>query len=157
MKEKRYYTAGIVYDKVFHLFGGYDGSSRLKTSEVVSENGITYDSPDLPDILFLHAIASINNTVSIITGGSSHAYSPHHEGTLYFNHVTQEFIPGPNLLEDRRGHASGTITDQETGERIVVIAGGKNSYYLDSTELLLDGEWHAGKNSHTVTGRVNKV
>ena len=77
-------------------------------------------------------------------------YSPHHEGTLYFNHVTQEFITGPNLLEGRRGHASGTITDQETGERIVVIAGGKSSYFLDSTELLLDGEWHAGKNSHTV-------
>ena len=75
-------------------------------------------------------------------------YSPHHEGTLYFNHVTQEFISGPNLLENRRGHASGTITDQETGERIVVIAGGKNSFYLDTTELLFNGKWHAGKNQH---------
>ena len=74
-------------------------------------------------------------------------YSPHHEGTLYFNHVTQEFITGPNLLEDRRGHASGTIIDQETGERIVVIAGGKSSEFLDSTELLFNGKWHAGKNS----------
>ena len=76
MKEKRYYTAGIVYDKVLHIFGGYDPytSGRLKTTEVVSENGITYDSPDLPDFLFLHAIASINATFSIITGGSSHAY-----------------------------------------------------------------------------------
>ena len=43
MKDKRAYTAGIVYDNVFHIFGGYDGS-RLKTSEVVSESGITYDS-----------------------------------------------------------------------------------------------------------------
>ena len=73
-------------------------------------------------------------------------HSPHHEGTLYFNHVAQVFIQGPNLLEDRRGHASGTITDQETGEKIVVIAGGKNSYFLDSTEILFDGEWHTGKN-----------
>ena len=72
--------------------------------------------------------------------------SPHHEGTLYFNHVTQEFLPGPTPLEDRREHASGTLTDQDTGERIVVIAGGKSSYYLDSTELLFDGKWHAGKN-----------
>ena len=74
-------------------------------------------------------------------------YSPHHEGTLYFNHVTQEFTPGPTPLEDRRSHASGTITDQETGERIVVISGGQSSYYLDSTELLFNGKWHAGKNS----------
>ena len=76
MKEKRFYTAGIVNDKVFHIFGGYDPSSvgRLKTTEVVSENGITYDSPDLPDFLYLHAIASINATFSIITGGTSHAY-----------------------------------------------------------------------------------
>ena len=58
-------------------------------------------------------------------------HSPHHEGTLYFNHVTQEFIPGPDLLEDRRGHASGTIIDQETGERIVVIAGGRRDETVD--------------------------
>ena len=81
-------------------------------------------------------------------------YSPHHEGTLYFNHVTQEFTPGPTPLEDRRSHASGTITDQETGERIVVIAGGKNSNHLDTTELLFNGEWHAGKNQHTLDPRI---
>ena len=76
MKERRYFTAGIVYDKVFHMFGGYDPSSdgRLKTTEVISEDGTTYDSPDLPDFLYLHAIASINDTFSIITGGTSHAY-----------------------------------------------------------------------------------
>ena len=85
---------------------------------------------------------------------SWNAYSPHHEGSLYFNHVTQEFTPGPTPLEDRRGHASGTITDQETGERIVVIAGGKSSYYLDTTELLFNGEWHAGKNQHTLDPRI---
>ena len=44
MKDRRIFTAGIVYDNVFHIFGGWDGSSRLKTSEVVSETGITYDS-----------------------------------------------------------------------------------------------------------------
>ena len=81
--------------------------------------------------------------------------SPHHEGSLYFNHETQEFIPGPALLEDRRGHTSGTLTDQETGERIVVIAGGKGSYYVDLTELLFDGKWHAGTNS--VEGHFNPV
>ena len=55
MKDKRAYTAGIVYDNVFHIFGGYDGS-RLKTSEVVSESGITYDSLYNQNHLISHGI-----------------------------------------------------------------------------------------------------
>ena len=58
MKDKRAFTAGIVYDNVFHIFGGYDGS-RLKTSEVVSESGITYDSLYNQNHLILQGIMYI--------------------------------------------------------------------------------------------------
>ena len=43
-------------------------------------------------------------------------------------------------------HASGTVVDQETNENIVVVAGGYGTDYLDSTELLISGEWQQGKN-----------
>ena len=47
----------------------------------------------------------------------------------------------------RQFHSSGTVIDQETKEKIVAVAGGFNedSGYLDSTELLIDGEWRQGK------------
>ena len=67
--------------------------------------------------------------------------------TWYFNHASQEFQPGPNLLQARRIHSSGTVTDQETKEKMVIIAGGSNSTdFLDSTEMLLNGEWKTDKN-----------
>jgi hypothetical protein len=37
------------------------------------------------------------------------------------------------------------VTDQETKEKMTIIAGGDGSNgYLDSTEILLNGEWMAG-------------
>ena len=53
------------------------------------------------------------------------------------------------MLEGRRLHASGTIVDQKTSQKIVVVAGGYNGDggdWLDSTELLLNGVWQPGKN-----------
>ena len=77
----------------------------------------------MPTPIHGHAIVSINSTVSIITGGYDGTYS---EKTWYFNHESQEFQPGPNLLEGRNSHSSGTITDQKTKEKRVIIVGGYN-------------------------------
>ena len=57
------------------------------------------------------------------------------------------------MMVCRGAHASGAIMDHETNERIVVVAGG---YYggtsgtgtLDSTELLINGEWQQGMYDH---------
>ena len=66
---------------------------------------------------------------------------------MYFNHETQAFSPGPSLLEDREDHASATIIDRVTKAKTPIVAGGINaaSEFLDSTELLINGEWQLGK------------
>ena len=70
--------------------------------------------------------------------------------TWYFNHASQEFQPGPNLLQARYWHSSGTVTDQETKEKMAIIAGGSFFLYQDSTEMLVNGEWMTGKTqNHT--------
>ena len=154
MIEGRQNAAGIVYNNTFHIFGGYNRTFGsyigLQSSEIVNEDGSSNEGPQLPITMSLHAIASVNSTVSIMSGGwtSLDRYS---DQTWYFNHATQEFQTGPNLLEARRYHSSGTITDQETKDKIVVVAGGKSksgvwSYYTDSTEILLNGNWVIGKN-----------
>ena len=45
----------------------------------------------------------------------------------------------------RSQHASGIVTDSETGETIVVTAGGlDDGDSLDSTEILIDNAWIMG-------------
>ena len=148
MIEKRTWAAGIAYNNAFHIFGGYnwDTSTRLQSSEIVNEDGTSSEGTHLPTPIYAHAIASINSTVSIITGGMTNTNS-NSDKTWYFSHASQEFQPGPNLLEGRRYHSSGSGTDQETKEKIAIIAGGYNDIntYLDSTEMLVNGEWKTGK------------
>ena len=69
-----------------------------------------------------HSISLVNSSKSIISGGRTNADS-YSNLTWYYNHFTQEFQPGPSLMEGRRDHASGTVMDQETQEKIVVVAG----------------------------------
>ena len=155
MIRKRAGAAGIVYNNGFHIFGGYEeiwkSNTILQSSEIVKKDGSSTEGPQLPANISSHAIASINSTVSIITGGYTNAAYPNNyvDKTWYFNHATQEFQPGPNMLEARSGHASGTITDQESKEKMVIIAGGESSAWppglRDSTDILLNGQWVTGR------------
>ena len=144
MNEKRGYAAGIMFKNKFHVFGGYDGSSRLQTSEIISIDGAVEYGPELPESVYLHAITSINSTVSILSGGATSAtsYSPL---TWFFNHETQAFSSGPSLLEGRSLHGSATIVDKVTKAKIPMVTGGYgNAGRLDSTELLINGMWQSG-------------
>ena len=69
LKQKRSRAAGIVFNDHFHIFGGYDGGSRLKSTEIVRANGVVIDGPDMPTELSDHAITKVNQSSSIISGG----------------------------------------------------------------------------------------
>lgn len=58
---------------------------------------------DLPIHLHFHAMASLNESISMLIGGESNqdSYLSH---TWYFVHATQEFMPGPNLIEGKEIH-----------------------------------------------------
>ena len=152
MNEKRYYAAGVVYKHKFHVFGSWDGSKRSQTSELISiDGGIEY-GPELPSAVSSLAITSINATVSILSGGKTdtpnYSYSTL---TWYFNHETGVFSSGPSLLEGRKSHGSATCVDKVTKDQIPVVTGGRgsdtfasNDVILDSTELLINGQWQPG-------------
>ena len=145
MNEKRGYAAGIMFKNKFHVFGGYDGSSRLQTSEIISIDGAVEDGPELPEAVAYHAITSINSTVSLLSGGLTDANSKS-PLTWFFNHETQAFSSGPSLLEGRNRHGSAsTIVDKVTKAKIPMVTGGYgNAGRLDSTELLINGMWQSG-------------
>ena len=140
MKEIRHHAAGIMHQNKFHVFGGTNGQ-RLQTSELISVNGGVEYGPELPEAVYLHAITSINSSVSILSGGSTSGVSPL---TWYFNHETNVFSSGPNLLIGRYGHGSATCVDKVSKAKIPMVAGGYNAGYMQSTELLINGQWQSG-------------
>ena len=149
MKEKRGKAAGVVHSDKFHVFGGFDGYSRSQTTEIISIDGGVEYGPQIPASVFSHSITSINETVSILSGGST-GTSFRSPLTWYFNHMTQAFSGGPILQEGiqtpgRKDHGSGTLVDKVTKEKIAVVTGGfASGVYLDSTELLINGQWQPG-------------
>ena len=87
----------------------------------------------------------------MVTGGKikSSKYLKCSLDTHYFNHKTQKWTPGPNLIRERYGHTAGIVTDRGTNENHVVVVGGKNGFeILDSIEVLKEGaqKWSYGKN-----------
>ena len=140
MISRRVHAAGISHDQSFLIFGGHvvgNPTKYLSSTEIITEQGGVSPGPELPEAIVSRRLAWVNATTSILTGGSTK--------TWFFNHVSQQFQPGPLLNKGRYGHASGTVQDHVTKENIVVVAGGVK--YLDSTEILINGEseWQQGK------------
>ena len=150
LAQRRSGAVGIVHANIFIIFGGYDNTrggpwATLSTTEIVTEEGQVTPGPEMPAVVWTHAIARLNETTSILTGGSTQTKS-YSKLTWYFDHVSQEFRQGPSLITGRRLHASATLQDHDTKEDIVAVVGG---YYingaLDSIELLRNGVWSPGK------------
>jgi len=137
-------AAAIVRDQKLTIFGGIDESGNEYDSiEIIDGNGQSQDnSNNLPKAIWDHAIASINSSVAILSGGWVDGSQSRR--TWFYNHATRTFSPGPELKTARSEHASGTVIDQETNEVIPMVTGGFNFdsvKNLDSTEILLDGQW----------------
>ena len=106
-------------------------------------------------------MVNVNETHILIIGGamrigSRNVTALQFDNTWYFNHVTQEFIDGPNLRISRADHAAGVFVDSVSKEILVVVAGGINKHkILDSTEILKGDRWELGM--YHVTWSVNNV
>ena len=145
MTQERRNAAGIMYKKEWHIFGGWKNTSLYSnTSEIISQDGEVRKGPDLPTGFFDHAITYYNEKLSILTGQNRLDNSL----TWYYNHETGEFTSGPKLKRARRDHASATLVDKFTNEKIPVVAGGLGNSEpyptQESTELLINGEWRTG-------------
>ena len=128
------------------------------STEYVTLTG-TIPGPDLPRVMYGHAMVAINSTCSMFIGGSEvRSYGYHYASTFFYNHNEDElhyfgnWTNGPSLVQGRRYPAAGIVTDEVTDELFVVVTGGDvadlsvSAYVdLDSTEILQDGEWVQGK------------
>ena len=144
------YLAGVLHNNELHVFGGYDGLdhysiSTLKTSEIINVDGEVRDGPDLPIALLQHAMSKINDTVSLLSGGVTNMNTASAQ-TWFYNHDTEAFTSGPDLMESRLDHGSAMNVDRVTKAKIAVVTGGAccNGNVMDSTEMLINGQWQAG-------------
>ena len=126
------------------------GSGYLASTEYVTVTG-TMLGPDLPMALEDYAMVVINSTCSMVIGGRN-SNDDDRASTFFYDHNEEEWITGPSLMQGRVWHAAGIVTDDVTDEQYVAVTGGVGSggLYLDSTEILQDGEWVLGKISNTI-------
>ena len=153
MISRRVSSAAISHNQSFLIFGGYklgNPTNYLSSTEIITEQGGVSPGPEIPYAINGGRLTYVNATTSILTGGST--------TTWFFNHVSQQFQPGPPLNNGRYGHASGTVQDHVTKENIVVVVGGVKDG-VDSTEILINGEseWQQGKKLSKLKFAFSKV
>ena len=143
MSSKRQYAASLVIDKTkLWITGGL----HISSSEYITLEG-TEPGPELPTSIDSHALVAVDDTLSMLIGGSFlFEYNMITQKTYYFDHQSQNWIQGPNLMQARWQHAAGIVTDQVTNEELIIVTGGDhNGILLDSTEMLFNNQWHQGK------------
>ena len=143
----RWFAASIVInDNILWVTGGESYNLQLST-EYIRMSG-SMPGPDLPMALWGHAVVAINSSCDMIIGGAYGYGADIHALTFYYDHIGGggAWINGPTLMQARRSHAAGIVTDEVTDEKFVVVTGGSYyPHYLDSTEILQDGNWLQGK------------
>ena len=151
MSKKRALAASLITpEKNLWVTGGldYDTNTPFSSTEHILKNGESVKGPELPLTLGGHTLITINSTFSMLIGGETYNLD---EGTTidltyYYDHYNQAWFDGPELKIARYLHGAGVVTDLITKERFVVVTGGSSDsdFYLQSTEILLDGKWVLG-------------
>ena len=148
---KRAYAASLVINGVsLWITGGgnTDTNSILASTEYITLEG-SIPGPDMPIPLDNHALVAVNKTCSLLIGGRTTGLAAI-PTVYYFEHEDKNWSQGPDLIQPRRTHAAGIVTDETTHDEFVIVTGGEdyNGIFLDSTEILIDNQWHQGKISH---------
>ena len=138
----------VLNDNTLWVTGGWNNPYNfiMASNEYFTMAG-TILGPDLPIGFSSHAMVAINSTWSMVIGGSS--YSGGCSAlTFLYDHNEGKWTTGPSLMQGRRHHAAGIVTDEVTNENSVAVTGGDDKDYengFDSTEIFQDGKWVQGK------------
>ena len=126
---------------------GINTAGKLASSEYITLEG-SIPGPDMPISISSHALVAINKTVSVLIGGYT-SESVILQVVFYVEHEDKNWSQGPELIQARTCHAAGLVTDEAKYDEFVIVTGGEyNGIMLDSTEILIDNQWHLGKITH---------
>ena len=159
----------ILFDTKLWISGGRDDDRNyLSSSEFIYLNGTREEGPELPKALWKHVMININDTFTMIVGGSSEITLENESigmvqdpfeytitRTTTYDHTTKIWRDGPKLNKPRQDHAIGTVIDEATLVKLIFVTGGYHyqledlDYVFNSTEFLFDNTWTLGESKNT--------
>ena len=154
MSVGRSYAASIyISETMLWVTGGspnMDKNTGLSSTEIINnEHALGRPGPEMPIALASHEIVAFNESVFMIIGGVRFGSkdSLYSALSFYYFEESKAWVEGPTLIEARSGHVAGFVTDTDTNEKILIVAGGYSGNYLDSVELFFEhgsNEWVPG-------------
>ena len=122
----------VVMNSTIVLTGGYIGSGRLTSIEILSPNTTAQTlSVQLPTGISGHCQVHWDSETFLVIGGKD---GSSREETYLVNVKTNQRTNGPSLNTARDGHACAEL--HLNGKTFVIVTGGHNGAYLRSTEVL---------------------
>ncbi len=148
--ERRYLSVAVVTSDGSALWA--TGGEFSKTTEYISVDG-NADGPELPyDSHYFksHCFLQLDlNTYMIVGGHSADGYL---SDTFFYHMENQSFTTGPKLTGSHHGMSCGVIKTEDSGEKVVVVAGG----VVDSQRNKAIETWTIGS-SDTVFTKLNST
>jgi hypothetical protein len=140
-------AAAQMKDGKLLVTGGIDASgSKLKSAEMLTEEGWESNIPSLPVTIYAHCMVTVNSTTVMAIGGTQN--NQYSGKTFYFTFGEESWTEGPELKNKRSYHSCGKIRrNKESQEMSIIAAGGYDgSSRLSSVEILDEGsnEWQTG-------------
>lgn len=158
MKGHRLHASSARVGDKYLVTGGWDGSNKLLRSMEFIVPGRPNSPPatddeanmNLPLYLFGHALVRTNISALMVIGGCAHydcTSNKTYVTTLSSDDGQQtvgRWTDGPDLNTGRHWHTAGLITDRETQEHHLVVAGGVGA--MKSVEIMFAGDtqWTKG-------------
>lgn len=150
MDEKRYHAASAVLNQGLWILGGKSGRSTTlnwNSTEIIYSDGTVRPGPQMVAARSGHTVTQINDQQYLLVGGNHNSYIC--KDTYIFNSQVSTWTRGPDLINERRSHSAGIITDQETNISYLMVSGGVPT--TPTTELIdiekLD-QWFQGSDIH---------
>ena len=129
MTEPRAFASSVVLttQPAIWVIGGWNGKSRLQSTEVISHKG-SNPGPSLPNALSKACVVTVETDQILILGGQTN--SGYSKETYLYNMTdlsNPSYASGPEMTVQRSEMGCGLLSTQDTGEMMVIVAGGEDS------------------------------
>ena len=140
MTSRRSSHASTVVKNALFITGGYDGSSRLATTEYIYANGTVQSGPNLPEARYGHCSVTLHDGKVMILG----AFRPSslNRNVIIMDPADNSFTTGPSLSYDRE-HAACTLFNSplHNGRPVVLAAGGSSQATAEVYDYTYANQW----------------
>ncbi len=128
MRDARVYSAAAVVEdgRTLWMTGGFSGKKFLDSTEFIRLNQVSFtEGPQLPDKLSRHCIVYIDDSNTLIIGGSnSKGETVADVWSIDFFNRSNLWSRKPSLKVGRRGHTCGHFQDAKTMKQLAIVSGG---------------------------------